>query len=589
MRAKISRAASQQDGLTVASLLPMRAAPSPLFQLQQAVGNQAVARLLHSGGIQTKIKTNQAQDKYEQEADQIADQITARPSFRVSESLNVDNSSLAANVSPLVQTKRNGNASSISGALRDGLAIARQGGQPLPLASRQLMESRFGTDLSDVRVHTDKNAAQMNRNLNANAFTMGHDIYFGAGRFQPESIVGQKLLAHELAHTLQQTSVPNSQYAHNQAMAVQKQEVGSGSPSASQITVQDIFPFPQGSRVQLNRILPDNWLDMLSSLRPQTGIALRAIENKVATVTTTGSNLFEAAISDSITLPAQDNNPAVTLHNVTLRLQQQAGGTFSLELSGQAADQSSSTTLFTQRNLTARREGGGIVLAAGGVNQLRVSGGEGQVRLETFTAPYLSEIPEYLRGLAPERLDLIQLTRLPSNVQTGTAEEQAAIEATASRIRGRRRTHRQRLVAGAGLLSGAQIDPLFGAAWQINFTPIPRFGSFLQIPLEVQLQYAPTATVLGSISSGVESSLSQLDIPINVRLMAGLAGGTIQGQAPGAGAERPVHGAFGLTAGAGLGLEVRRFRMDLRYDFLLNLLAESPNAHTLSLRFGGSF
>ncbi len=585
MRTRISRVVSGPSGLTAAgTLLPTRAGPSPLLQLQHAAGNQAIAHLLQSGELQAESGLSGAENKYEQEADQIAARATGGSSFSASEKRNAGDGSLAANISPFVQTKGEGNRGLISGGLPGGTEGVQSRGRPLPLAPRQLMESRFGTDFSKVRIHTDSNTAQMNRELNANAFTTGSDIYFGAGRFQPESIVGQKLLAHELTHTLQQTAAPN------RTVAIQKEQAGSGSQSSSQITVQDIFPFPQGSRVQLNRILPDNWLTMLSSIRPQIGTALRAIENRVATVTTTSSDLFEAVISDPISLPAQDDNPAIMLHNVTLRLQRQAGGTFDLELSGQAPNQSNPTSLFARRDLTARREGGATVLAEEGVNQLRVSGGTGTgpVRLEAFTAPYLSEVPEALRSLAPERLELIQLTRLP-DVQPGTAAEQAAIESTASRIRGQRRTRRQRLTAGAGFLAGSQFDPLFGAAWQINFTPEPRFGSFLQIPLEVQIQYAPTASVLGSISSGVESSFSQLDIPVNVRLMAGLAGGTIQGQASEEGAERPVHGAFGFTAGAGFGLEVRNFRMGLRYDFLLNLVEGSPNAHLGLLRLGGAF
>ena len=553
MRTKISRAASGLSRLTAAgTLLPTRAGPYPFLQLQHAAGNQTVAHLLQSSGLQAKYSGNKAEDKYEQEADQIAEQVKAGPSISASERLNLSDNSLAANISPFVQTKAEGNGAITSGRLPGGIESSQSRGWPLPLATRQLMRSRFGTDFSEMRVYTDNSAAKMNQDLKAHAFTIGRDIYFGAGRFQPESNVGQKLLAHELTHTLQQTAAPN------RTVAIQKEQAasGSGSQSSSKTTVQDMFPFPQGSRIQLNRILPDNWLAILSSHRPQIGTALRVIENKVATVTTTSSNLFEAVISDPISLPAQDDNPAITLHNVTLLLQRQKGGTFDLELSGQAPNQSNPTSLFVRRNLTARQEGGATVLAEEGVSQLRVSGGTGTgpVRLETFTAPYLSEVPEALRGLAPETLELIQLTRLPE-VQPGTAEEQAAIEATASRIRGQRHTRRQRLVAGGGLLSGSQFDPLFGAAWQINFTPIPRFGSLFQIPLEVQLQYAPTASVLGGVSSGAEFSLSQLNIPVNVRIATGFAGGAIQGEALAAGAERPVRGAFGPVFGGGVGLE----------------------------------
>nr|HEQ78508.1 DUF4157 domain-containing protein [Euryarchaeota archaeon] len=56
-------------------------------------------------------------------------------------------------------------------------------GQTLPNTGRSFIERRFGVDFSGVRIHTDSNAIQMNRELNAQAFTHGRDIYFGAGRY----------------------------------------------------------------------------------------------------------------------------------------------------------------------------------------------------------------------------------------------------------------------------------------------------------------------------------------------------------------------------------------------------------------------
>ena len=81
---------------------------------------------------------------------------------------------------------------------------AQAPGKPLDKGPRQLMESRFGRDFSDVRIHADDPAADSAERLNANAFTSGRDIYFGRGQYQPESSAGQHLLAHELTHTVQQ-------------------------------------------------------------------------------------------------------------------------------------------------------------------------------------------------------------------------------------------------------------------------------------------------------------------------------------------------------------------------------------------------
>jgi len=78
------------------------------------------------------------------------------------------------------------------------------GGQALDETTREFMESRFGHDFSRVRVHSGGAAADSARSLNAQAYTVGSDIVFGAGRYAPETGAGRRILAHELAHTVQQ-------------------------------------------------------------------------------------------------------------------------------------------------------------------------------------------------------------------------------------------------------------------------------------------------------------------------------------------------------------------------------------------------
>lgn len=77
-------------------------------------------------------------------------------------------------------------------------------GQSLPDTVRNYFESRFGYDFGHVRIHTNSDAEKINRDLHAEAFTCGRDIYFGAGRYSPETLNGKRLLAHELTHVLQQ-------------------------------------------------------------------------------------------------------------------------------------------------------------------------------------------------------------------------------------------------------------------------------------------------------------------------------------------------------------------------------------------------
>lgn len=79
----------------------------------------------------------------------------------------------------------------------------RLAGQPLDPATRGFMEPRFGHDFSSVRVHTGHRAAESARAVNALAYTVGRDVVFGAGQYSPQTPAGSRLLAHELAHTIQ--------------------------------------------------------------------------------------------------------------------------------------------------------------------------------------------------------------------------------------------------------------------------------------------------------------------------------------------------------------------------------------------------
>src|SRR5215217_8995003 len=87
--------------------------------------------------------------------------------------------------------------------------VLRSPGQPLDAATRAFMEPRFGHDFSTVRVHNDARAAESARAVNALAYTVGHDMAFGAGQYVPETSEGRRLVAHELAHVVQQITASN--------------------------------------------------------------------------------------------------------------------------------------------------------------------------------------------------------------------------------------------------------------------------------------------------------------------------------------------------------------------------------------------
>lgn len=102
-----------------------------------------------------------------------------------------------------IQTKADV-APAIPSGFESGLNGSKGSGSPLPSGVKNQMETGFGADFSNVHIHTDSNAAQMSRQIGAQAFTHGSDIYFNEGKFNPASQSGQHLIAHELTHTVQQ-------------------------------------------------------------------------------------------------------------------------------------------------------------------------------------------------------------------------------------------------------------------------------------------------------------------------------------------------------------------------------------------------
>src|SRR5438874_12929324 len=86
--------------------------------------------------------------------------------------------------------------------------VGSGGGSPLDRDTRGFMESRLGADFSDVRVHTDGKATESARSVQAYAYTVGNDVVFQSDKFAPDSDSGQRMLAHQLTHRLQQRSGP---------------------------------------------------------------------------------------------------------------------------------------------------------------------------------------------------------------------------------------------------------------------------------------------------------------------------------------------------------------------------------------------
>ncbi|TDD96001.1 eCIS core domain-containing protein [Flavobacterium cellulosilyticum] len=173
--------------------------------------------------IQKKLNIGSADDSYEVEADNMANNVMRinepshqnvtqtgallqRKCAHCEEEEKLQRKPLAECITPLIQRSSNseseGNASS---HIENQINNSKGGGSNLDNETKSFMENRFGTDFSDVKIHTGSQAVQMSRELNAQAFTVGNAIYFNEGKFNPSSDAGKHLLAHELTHTVQQS------------------------------------------------------------------------------------------------------------------------------------------------------------------------------------------------------------------------------------------------------------------------------------------------------------------------------------------------------------------------------------------------
>jgi outer membrane protein OmpA-like peptidoglycan-associated protein len=183
---------------------------------------------------QAKLNIGVPGDKFEQEADRVADLVvngrTESESFFGASAPKIQNKTIASDITPLVQKNEEEEEAQTKLELqrkpeeeeeemvqpkadtttefqnRTEQFLKSNAGNGNALASRvqAQMENGFGADFSDINIHTDNRAVQMNQELGAQAFTFGKNIFFNEGKYDPQSNSGKTLLAHELTHTIQQ-------------------------------------------------------------------------------------------------------------------------------------------------------------------------------------------------------------------------------------------------------------------------------------------------------------------------------------------------------------------------------------------------
>lgn len=183
--------------------------------------------------IQAKLNIGEPNDKYEKEADatatKVVQQINSSPqnrSVQRNESMESEDKELQMKpaistiqrdesieeedeelqMKSLVQRRENIGEGEASTDLESSIQSARGSGQSLDANLQAKMGEAMGADFSGVKVHTDSQSDQLNKSIQAKAFTTGKDVFFRQGEYNPESRQGQELLAHELTHVVQQRS-----------------------------------------------------------------------------------------------------------------------------------------------------------------------------------------------------------------------------------------------------------------------------------------------------------------------------------------------------------------------------------------------
>ncbi len=163
--------------------------------------------------FQPKLTINNPNDKYEQEADAMADKV-----------MRMEQPQVQLKPLPITPVQRkcehceeeekkmqrkeiNGEEKTADNNLENYVGGLQSGGQPLPNETRNFYEPRFGYDFSNVKLHTDTVAAKSAQSINALAYTSGNNIVFNEGQYSPNSDIGKRLLGHELTHVVQQNNI----------------------------------------------------------------------------------------------------------------------------------------------------------------------------------------------------------------------------------------------------------------------------------------------------------------------------------------------------------------------------------------------
>jgi hypothetical protein len=182
-------------------------------QVLPRLGNQAMLRNLSRAPerVPAPLKIGEADHPLEREADRVASGILRMPGERLGSAASVSAQHCAGRCA--------GATPAFAPPIVD--EVLRSPGQPLDSETRAFMEPRFGQDFSQVRLHTDEKAGQSARAVNALAYSAEHHLVFGANQYSPTSSSSRQLIAHELAHFVQQRSASSPVLRRQPAPAIE--------------------------------------------------------------------------------------------------------------------------------------------------------------------------------------------------------------------------------------------------------------------------------------------------------------------------------------------------------------------------------
>ncbi|HRB05634.1 MAG TPA: DUF4157 domain-containing protein [Niabella sp.] len=261
--------------------------------------------------IQTKLTINEPGDKYEQEADAMADKVMRMEmpaSFQsFSKKLNIQRKCAHCEEEKeetLQRKELSGQTTTAQNSLDSYVGSLNTSGQPLTKETRNFYEPRLGYDFGKVKIHNDTSAAQSAQSINALAYTHGNNIVFNTGKYAPQSHAGKRLLGHELVHVMQQGN-----------NIIQRESM------PDETTVSDLTSYSKKTR---QNIRYDNGFNLQSklSLYFQKGIVLDAKKDYNVSFAVKGFDATEAWLETPL--------KALALYNFNLSSSSQANAIINL-------------------------------------------------------------------------------------------------------------------------------------------------------------------------------------------------------------------------------------------------------------------